>query len=250
MLLLALTLVGAGGCDSADSLEIAADDSAALAPEGVEWQPALADSLVYVSDWDWSGAERIDGAWVFETDLGLRVGLELGYVASASLMLVACSEAEQGEESFRSHSASEDDSLLTGPWVEGFADPQVREYGSAAASGERYCALHWLAAASDAAADDGHALASDSVEVAGWYEASDGVRRSFSASVSLANGVLRSLYSDALPEPGSDAIVRLVRYPARALDGVDIESLTASELAFEFLQGLGRTSEVWIESVD
>jgi hypothetical protein len=41
--------------------------------------------------------------------------------------------------------------------------------------------------------------------------------------------------------------VRLVRQPVRALDGVDIATLTPSELAFEFLQGLARTSAVWID---
>jgi hypothetical protein len=197
----------------------------------------------YVSAWDWSGAERAEtGEWVFETDLGVRVGIVLGDITTSTMMLVPCSEADESEASgFRSHTTISDDSLLTGPWVESFGDADERQYGFATASGERYCSLHWLAATSEELGS--------SIEIHGWYETEDGQRETFSASVTLANGGLRPLYLSADTEelPLADATIRLVRRPALALDGVEIETLTASELAFEFLQGLARTSEVFIE---
>ena len=226
------------GCDSSDDVEPSSDEPL----EATEWQPQ-ADSLMrYVSSWDWSGAERAEtGEWMFETDLGVRVGIELGDITTSSLMLVPCSEANESESDFRSHTTISDDSLLAGPWVESFAEADEKQYGFATASGERYCSLHWLAATSEELGA--------SIEIHGWYELADGERESFSASVTLANGGLRPLYlsADADELPAADATVRLVRRPALALDGVEIETLTASELAFEFLQGLARTSEVFIE---
>jgi hypothetical protein len=231
---LGLVLV-VSGCDpGASELDEPGSDPE---PESVEWQPEAGTLMRYVSSWDWSGAQQAPtGEWVFETDSGVRVGIELGYLSTSTMMLVPCSD-------FRSHSTISDDSLLTGPWIEAFAeDTGELQYGFATASGERYCSLHWLAATSEELGA--------SIEIHGWFEL-DGLegsseRERFSASVPLANGGLRPLYTVALPT-SSGATVRLVRRPALALDGVDIEALTPSELAFEFLQGLARSSQVWIE---
>jgi hypothetical protein len=220
----------AAACDPGSSAE---DEPAFEQPEPIAWQPEAGSLMRYVSSWDWSGAERAEtGEWVFETDLGVRVGIELGYLTTSTMMLVPCSDTD-----FRSHATISDDSLLTGPWIEPFAEyPEPLEYGFATASGEPYCSLHWLAATSEELGA--------SVEIHGWFEREDGERETFDATVSLANGGLRPLVS---LDPGVGQTVRLQRRPARALDGVDIETLTPSELAFEFLQGLARTSEVWIE---
>jgi hypothetical protein len=228
-LLGALLLVA--GCDSSDAGESVLDEPA----QAIEWQPEADSPMRYVSSWDWSGAEQAaTGEWVFETDLGVRVGIELGNLTTSTMMLVPCSETD-----FRSHTTISDDSLLAGPWIEDFAEATELEYGFATASGERYCSLHWLAATSEALGA--------AIELHGWFERHDGARESFVASVSLANGGLRPLYAEDTDElPSAGGTVYLVRYPARALDGVDVETLTASELGFEFLQGLARTSEVWI----
>jgi hypothetical protein len=224
----ALVLLVVFGCDDSEPIS---DEQ----PEAIEWQPEAGSLMRYVSSWDWSGAEQATtGEWVFTTDLGVRVGIELGELATSTMMLVPCDD-------FRSHSTISDDSLLTGPWIEDFAAADELQYGFATASGETYCSLHWLAAASEELGG--------SIEIHGWYELDDGERETFAASVSLANGGLRPLYIEDGDElPKTDATVRLVRRPARALDGVDVETLTASELAFEFLQGLARTSEVLIEN--
>jgi hypothetical protein len=241
-----LTLALAPACDpgSSDSGEPVSN----LDPEPVEWQPAAGSLMRYVSTWDWSGAQRADtGEWIFETDLGTRVGIDLGYLTTSTMMLVPCTEAETGEDQstdFRSHSTISDDSLLTGPWIEAFAEhPEDLQYGFATASGERYCSLHWLAATSEELGA--------SIEIRGWFEQEHDERVPFTATVPLANGGLRPLHFAATDDtselPRSSGTVRLTRHPARALDGVDIEALTPSELAFEFLQGLARTSDVSIE---
>jgi hypothetical protein len=238
---LALTL--AAGCDfgSSDPDEPASDFEP---PEPIEWQPEAGSLMRYVSSWDWSGAEQAQtGEWIFETDLGTRVGLDLGYLTTSTMMLVPCT-GEDAATVFRSHTTISDDSLLTGPWIEPFAEhPEQLQYGFATASGQRYCSLHWLAATSEELGA--------SIEIEGWFEHEDGEREPFTATVSLANGGLRPLYFEQTDDtnelPTTSATVRLLRQPARALDGVDIDTLTPSELAFEFLQGLARTSEVWIE---
>lgn len=240
-----LALLGillAAGCDLGSS--IADEPSLDLEAEPIEWQPEAGSLMRYVSAWDWSDAERADtGEWIFETDLGVRVGLDLGYLTTSTMMLVPCSETEASEDPiipFRSHTTISDDSLLAGPWIEAFAEhPEDLQYGFATASGERYCSLHWLSATSEELGA--------SIEIHGWFEHEDGDREPFTATVPLANGALRPLYLQNPDEaPTTGATVRLLRHPARALDGVDIAALTPSELAFEFLQGLARTSEVWI----
>jgi hypothetical protein len=229
---LALLMLAVSGCDPGSSeLDEPGSDAE---PESVEWQPDAGTLMRYVSSWDWSGAQQAPtGEWVFETDSGVRVGIELGYLTTSTMMLVPCSS------DFRSHTTISDDSLLTGPWIEAFAEDNGElQYGFATASGERYCSLHWLAATSEELGA--------SIEIHGWFELEDGERERFSAIVPLANGGLRPLYTVELPT-SNGGTVRLVRRPALALDGVDIEALTPSELAFEFLQGLARSSQVWIE---
>jgi hypothetical protein len=243
---LVLALALTTGCDLGSSdLD---ESGVALEPAPIEWQPEAGSLMRYVSIWDWSGAERAQtGEWVFETDLGVRVGIDLGYLTTSTMMLVPCTETEAGEDQttdFRSHTTISDDSLLAGPWIEPFAEqPEERQYGFATASGERYCSLHWLAATSEELGA--------SIQIHGWFEHEDGEREFFNATVALANGGLRPLYSSAMQAmdtlPATGGTVRLVRQPARALDGVDIATLTPSELAFEFLQGLTRTSAVWID---
>lgn len=237
-------VLAAAGCDAGSSGSHDMDEPESNVesepPESIEWQPEADTLMRYVSAWDWTGAEQAEtGEWVFVTDLGTRVGIDLGYLTTSTMMLVPCTATgEDQATSFRSHTTIADDSLLTGPWIEAFAEyPDERQYGFATASGERYCSLHWLAATSEELGA--------SIEIGGWFEHEDGEREPFTATVTLANGGLRPLYTTDLPP--SSGTVRLVRQPARALDGVDIDALTPSELAFEFLQGLARTSQVWIE---
>ncbi len=249
-LALALVVV-TGGCDEPDAQSDMSEtgDTGSEQSEPIEWEPPAATTLHYVSTWDWTGAEQQDGEWVFETDLGTRVGVELGYLATATLMLVLCAEADAAAGlDFRSHSTVSDESLLLGPWIEDFGHgPSEHELGVGQTSGARYCALHWFATPVDDAADDGYVLNQTSIAVTGWYEGADGARHEFDATVGLSAGGLRLLESVELPESGEAATVRLIRRPARALDGVEVEGRSESELAFEFIQGLARSSSAWIE---
>lgn len=256
----ARALVGLGvvmaliGCDEPVATNDADDEATddAGEPAAIEWQPPAGTSLRYVSQWDWTGAEQATtGEWVFETDLGVRVGIELGYLATATLMLVPCEddEAEADDSSLRAHSTVSDSSLLIGPFVESFTDdPLERELGISEASGATYCALHWLAAPVEQAASDGFMLDQTSVEVHGWYEGASGERHTFAATVPLSAGGLRPLHAlDLERTTGDPSTIRLIRRPARALDGVEIEALSPSELAFELVQGLAIESTVWVE---
>lgn len=241
---LALAGLLALGCDASEPA------SAPVEAELVEvvWTPAAAAPLAYRSRWDWADATRgPDGEWVFETDLGYRVGVELGVIATISIMLVPCSDDETADASLRAHSSVTDSSELLGPWIEAFSAGESLELGSASASGASYCALHWLAAAQTSSAP---ALEQASLAVQGWYESPSGERRSFVASVPLAAGGLPDLEFDASAlefDASANYAVTLVRHPTLALDGEALDELDELELAYAFVYGLGVTSQVVLE---
>jgi hypothetical protein len=234
------------GCDAAEP-ESAPDDVALVE---VVWTPAAGATLAYRSRWDWADATRgTAGEWVFETDLGYRVGVELGVIATISIMLVPCSDDESAstEAGLRAHSSVTDSSELLGPWIEAFSAAEPLELGRASASGASYCALHWLAAAQTSSEP---ALDQASLAVQGWYESPSGERRSFAASVPLAAGGLPELEFDASErefDASAEHVVTLVRHPTLALDGEPLEELDDLELAYAFVYGLGVTSQVVLE---
>lgn len=223
-------------------------DDAAPELEPVIWTPAAGTTLRYHSRWDWEDATLGPaGERVFETDLGYRVGVEIGVLATISVMLVPCGEDELAESSsgLRSHSSISDSSQLLGPWLEAFAIGTELELGSSEASGSSYCALHWLAAALTTSTAEGLSLDQTSIELIGWYESPSGERREFEATVPLAAGGLPDLVVDvslAFDEADTDLQIELVRRPTRALDGELLDDLDDAELAYAFVYGLGTSS--------
>ncbi|MFV8754154.1 hypothetical protein ACNOYE_26725 [Nannocystaceae bacterium ST9] len=240
-LALALALLGSAGCDSEP-----ADEAATIELEDVVWTPAAGTTLRYQSRWDWQDATiGSAGERVFETDLGYRVGVELGVLATVSVMLVPCSEGD-ADTALRSHTTITDSSELLGPWIEAFSIGGELELGSAPASGASYCGLHWLSAALTATTDEGLALDQTSIEVIGWFETPAGERREFDATVPLAAGGLPELKIDGALEfaEHDDALtITLVRRPSRALDGELLDELDDLELAYAFVYGLGTSSQ-------
>lgn len=220
-------------------------DDAELEP--VIWTPPVGTALVYQSRWDWEDATLGPaGERVFETDLGYRVGIELGVLATISVMLVPCNDEQLADPSLRSHSTISDSSELIGPWIEAFSVGSMVEFGSADASGASYCALHWLAAALTTSSSEGFELDHTSIELIGWYESPSGERREFEATVPLAAGGLPDLAIDGsstFAEHDADLKVELVRRPTRALDGEELDELDDAELAYAFVHGLGTASQ-------
>ncbi len=234
------------------------DDAAEVELEAVVWTPAAGTSLSYRSRWDWEAATLGPaGERVFETDLGYRVGIELGVLATVSIMLVPCpSEAEQADTGLRSHTTVTDSSQLLGPWIEAFSTGVELELGSADASGLAYCGLHWLAAVLTTSTAEGLELDQTSIEIVGWFETPNGDRREFDATVPLAAGGLPELQiasSTSLVLTGEDELelrVELVRRPTRALDGELLDELDDLELAYAFVYGLGTSSRALLEPAD
>jgi hypothetical protein len=233
----------AGGCLPAgpDSAEL---DDEALEP--VVWTPPAGTSLRYHSRWDWEDATiGPAGEWVFETDLGYRVGIELGVLATISVMLVPCSEEQLAEAGLRAHSTVVDSSELLGPWIEAFSSGTTIDLGSADASGSSYCSLHWLVAALTTSTDEGLELDHTSIDLIGWYESPSGERREFEGKVPLAAGGLPDLVVDPSQSFSEDDVtleIELLRRPTRALDGEELAELDDAELAYAFVQGLGTSS--------
>ena len=223
--------------------------------ESVIWTPAAGTKIRFASDWDWEEAELGPlGERVFETDLGYRVGVELGVLATIAVMLVPCPSAdEQADSALRSHTTITDSSELLGPWVEAFSTGETLELGSSDASGSSYCGLHWLSAALTITTEAGLELDQTSIEVVGWFETPEGERREFDATVPLAAGGLPELVIDsslAFDELDGDWAIELIRRPSRALDGELLDQLDEAELAYAFVYGLGTSSRAQLVAAD
>jgi len=193
----------------------------------------------YRVEWSWEGAEWDDaeGAWVFETDLGVRVGLRGLWVSSLSIELVPCAPEATAwygpSVAWADHGYTHDSTLLEGAFVESGAPLDV---GAVKASGSAYCQAHVLAGPSAAFAADGVAMQGDAVVFDGWLEVKGSPRREVEARLALAAGSLLALDGS----PGARVVIE--RRPARALDGVDVAGLGDEELAYELLRGFQATS--------
>jgi hypothetical protein len=66
--------------------------------------------------------------------------------------------------------------------------------------------------------------------------------RAFEGRVGLRGGALVDLPGGALVPDAAPITITVVRAPARAFDGVALESLSPSETAYAFLRGLAKAT--------
>ncbi|PRQ09112.1 hypothetical protein [Enhygromyxa salina] len=198
------------------------------------------DSLVatrvhYALATDWEDAEQVDGARVFTTDLGYTVGLTSWWQSTTNLELVACTE------DFRHYGHVHDVSQLELQVIEELVAGETAVVGEADGGDQPYCGLYQIMGT----------VPLDGVEITsrltGWYRApgaAEAVR--FDAVDTVPVSVLPNLavgvWDDTLDV--DEAHVELVRYPARALDGLVLEALSDLDLAFSASQALGWDAEV------
>lgn len=212
-------------------------------------------SVQYVLSVDWEGASLEDGARVFETDLGYRVGLTRADVATIGVQLDPCELSGLrwspldllGRPALADHATTADSSLVSAVLVEDLLDAERVDFGVGGASGLEYCAVHWLTGATTEGGMGGQ-----SVRLDGWVQAPDGAERPLSGEIWLSAGGLPELVTGetaagVLSGDDLDAAVEIVRFPARALDGEELSVLSDAEIAYAFLAGLGRGAEarVW-----
>ncbi len=211
--------------------------------------PALAP-ITYELAVDWSGARLEGGARVFETDLGYTVGIERLVVGVGVLELVPCPVVTEEPSStalwqllgpssaLADHGWDADASRATVDAAELLTDDAIGYAGPATSAGATYCDLFWtIAPVEDTAFDSVGGRAAIAID--GWFVApGESERQPLTASVALGEGAVVPVSG-----PWTDGgRVRLTRSPARSFDGLELDALSSSELAFEVIQQLGNTS--------
>lgn len=231
-------------------------------PDGPAAPLALPEGLLvgYVLQWSWDGARRQDSAYVFENDLGYTIAVDAAHVATSRVELVPCAGRRSSlagavaallvPTAHAAHPRVGDPSAVVAPRVESFTGANARLFGRGFAGPRAYCGLHLLAAPVDAAADDGGALARETLVLRGrWSAPGSAEQHVFRASINLQDGRVRPLagWTDwpaaDLPRATRLAVV-ITRHPARAFDGLDLARLGETELGFEVLGNLLQGTEV------
>jgi hypothetical protein len=212
--------------------------------------------------WSWAGARREGDAFVFETDLGYTVGITAAHTAIGRIEMVPCEPAPTSmadaisslliATAHAAHARVGDLSAVASPVVESLLDPEARLYGRGFAGPHAYCGVHLLAVPLDAEADDGSALARQSLAFTGFWSAPNSdERHPLDASINLQDGSLRPLLGwtawPAALEPGRAPVaVVITGHPTRAFDGLDLARLSDLDLGFAVLGNLmqGARAEV------
>ncbi|MEM1418521.1 MAG: hypothetical protein AAGH15_26740 [Myxococcota bacterium] len=214
------------------------------APPTAEAPIPAGTELSYALDVSWEGASSLDGAWVFETDLGYRVGVRALYIGLGALELVACPDESLASvwapaRARADHAWDADASRLDVLGTESLMAETSWALGPAEASGTSYCELFWTVGTVASAAADGFELTRASAYLDAWVEPpGTGERIELEHWLLVGEGVRVPL--EGAWAPGR--VVRLTRHPARAFDGLVFESLSAAEVLFEVVQALGNGS--------
>jgi hypothetical protein len=211
------------------------------------------NAITYQIAWSWDGArwDEEHRSYVFSTDRGYAIRLTAAYLGTASLELVPCktdpasSPMKAAAEFFlpasawANHGYIHDASLLEAPVVESAFSSEVRPFGTARSSGKTYCQLHELLVPLDQAAGDGFHLDRWSAFVRGSFTMPGSTEeRAFESHANLRGGALVDLSTSTVSSSGQGSVVRVTRSALHAFDGVAIEKLTSSELAYAFMRGL------------
>lgn len=220
---------------------------------------AAGTPVAYVLDWSWDDARRDGDAHTFTTDRGYTVTLETAYLATGRAELVPCSERPGLAGAVSSlliptahaaHSRVGDTSAVSAPVVEPAHAARPHLFGRAFASGSAYCGLHLLGVPVSAAADDGFALARESLVLTGhWTSAGSDERHPIRTSINLQDGSLRPIsgwttFPTDLAPAGARVAVVATRHPTRAFNNLDLAALGDTDLAFAVLGNLLQTTDV------
>jgi hypothetical protein len=227
--------------------------------------PTLLSGARYRLSWDTSGAVRQDdGAWTIDTDLGYRVLLRDGHLATRAVSLVTCTPALQGASSGAlgllhlinllvppafACEGEEDPSTVAGV-VEWLMQPAAVELGSASFKAARYCKLHHQNAR---AHSDSRGLRPDqgmeerTLHLEGSFQRGDAAPVAFSVRSDLAWGELRPLEVEAAQGTGF-VEAELSRDLGGLFDGIELKSADEETLARGVLRNLNRGMSLTVRS--
>jgi hypothetical protein len=195
--------------------------------------PVTGEPVAWELSFDWDGHPLESGARSFQTDQGYAVTLTEALVSTIQLELVPC-----GDEAARFDHPGDvaDTTRVVADIVEDALAGEPTVAGEGVARGHAYCRAHELMGPVE-----GLVVALSG----GFTPPGEAGERPFEAEVSVASGVLVDLGDGAW---GDDNRIEVVRYPARALDGLVLEDLSDVDLAYEFARGLavGAEARWWL----
>ena len=221
--------------------------------------------------WSSDGVERAaGGSWEVTNDLGYRIRVTRGWVASYSMELVECPKesaltrllaaALLPRSAFAGHlSGTPNPAAIHPAQVESLLDPGSREVGSVTLAPQAYCKLHYLVAR---AGRESPGLPPEldmvdvSLHVEGTYRAPGSTTDvPFTIHTASAYGQLfESAGSPAAPirvDTGRSALqVEVRRKLARMFDGVDFAHMTDKNIALQALRSLVNSAEIQVLPVD
>ncbi|KIG14810.1 hypothetical protein DB30_06396 [Enhygromyxa salina] len=184
---------------------------------------------------DWDGASFDGGRRRFVTDLGYEVWVSRWVQSSTSIELIAC-------ERERSHPFDHDVSVVTHEIVEELTEADVTTIGTGEGSGLPYCDVYQVL---------GRLPVGDEPDVVTWIEGefrapgSEEVEAFFALGtvpISVLPSLATGAWDDTLAE--DEARVQLVRYPARAFDGLELASMSELDIAYAAAQRLAQSADV------
>ena len=250
----AASLAGLSGCG--ESGGVVETPVATTLPPAIPSQLSIErlGAVRYALRTDWFGATPApDGkGYTFVTDLGYRVQLETAEASLGDVELVPCQAARTWPAQLwqmlspigvanAAHSAVPDDTNADLQTVDDLMAGQTHTAGPTPASGAVYCQAHILfvpLADADGLGVSGGILGT-------FVPPEGGDPQRLSGRINIRNG--GSVVLEGAPdEMVAGATVELIRYPAYALNGLELEKLTSLELGFEFLTGLAKTSRTHV----
>ncbi len=212
-------------------------------------------SIEYILAFSWGDAEPLDGGgWATVNDLGYRVEIEAGYLASYSASLSPCTPVDTSASNttaslservlggllvpttaFAGHAEAADPSQIEAPRIEDLANPTESTFGAAEFELADYCWAHYLAAGTDEAtaslptdADmDGVTLY---LEGTVWLD--ENSAEPIMIQTTTASGVLEGIDLESLEAAveGEHGTLTITRDLAHAFDGFDFATDDPADL--------------------
>ncbi|MFK7989527.1 MAG: hypothetical protein AB8I08_26155 [Sandaracinaceae bacterium] len=198
----------------------------------------------YIVETDWEGVPLVDGERVFETDLGYTVGVSSFQIHTTSIELIPCEDRTAAWDprparAFAHGSTYEHDISAVEPSVlDDVMVEQALDRGQSLAVRATYCELFTT---HGSGSQEAITSITGWVRIAGAEEATP-----FVAEHPLGLAELTPLpagvSNDALLPDEAEIIV--TRLPARAFDGLELDSMPSIDLAYEVSRALLETRQV------
>ncbi len=206
-------------------------------PTDASLDSAVEVGVRYLLGWDTEGAERREGSWHIETDLGYSVRLDVGYLVSHAATLVPCPQASLLDliigTAHAGHGDESDPVEVYTPRVEDLLAAETVELGERPRSGALYCRIHYLVALGIEGETENLPAEPDMIDRS-LYLRGEWVRGEESGPIEVDTGLAYGGFKAIADEAGAPfeldtseagAIIELRRPLARLFDGLELAEL-------------------------